>query len=91
MRSASSAVDRASAGPDALALYADVPLRGEDFSTVAEFEVAAGERVSFELVYFPSYEQQPGPSDVLAALRRSTPAGASGRARAATRGPGARR
>ncbi len=69
VRSASSAVV-AVAGPDAVALYADVPLRGEDLSTVAEFEVGPGDRVSFELVYFPSYEQQPGPSDVLTALRR---------------------
>ncbi len=70
VRSASSAVV-AVAGPDAVALYADVPLRGEEFATVAEFEVAAGQRVGFELAYFPSYEEQPGPSDVLTALRRT--------------------
>ncbi|MEA2666527.1 MAG: hypothetical protein QOI11_3471, partial [Candidatus Eremiobacteraeota bacterium] len=63
VRKASSAVV-AVAGPDALALYADVPLRGEDFATVAEFEVGVGEQVGFELAYFPSYEEQPGPSDV---------------------------
>ncbi len=70
VRSASAAVV-AVAGPDAAAFYADVPLRGEDLATVAEFEVGAGERVSFELAYFPSYEEQPGPSDVLTALRRT--------------------
>jgi GH15 family glucan-1,4-alpha-glucosidase len=70
VRKAASAVV-AVAGPDALALYADVPLHGEDLSTVAEFEVAQGEQVGFELAYFPSYEEQPGPSDVQSALRRT--------------------
>ncbi len=70
VRSSSSAVV-AIAGPDGAALYADVPLRGEDMATVAEFEVSAGQRVGFELAYFPSYEAQPGPSDVLSALRRT--------------------
>ena len=59
------------AGPDALALYADVPLRGEDLSTVAEFSVGPGEQVAFEMAYFPSYATQPGPSDVATALRRA--------------------
>ncbi|MBV9027350.1 MAG: glycoside hydrolase family 15 protein, partial [Candidatus Eremiobacteraeota bacterium] len=59
------------AGPDAVAQYADVPLRGEGLSTVAEFWVGPGERVGFELAYFPSYDPQPGPSDVLTALRRT--------------------
>ena len=59
------------AGPDALALYSDVELRGQDLSTVAEFWVGPGERVGFEMAYFPSYEQQPGPSDVVTALRRT--------------------
>jgi GH15 family glucan-1,4-alpha-glucosidase len=59
------------AGPDAVALYADVPLRGEDLSTVAEFWVGPGEHVGFEMAYFPSYEPQPGPSDISTALRRT--------------------
>ena len=60
-----------SPGPDALALYADVPLRGEDFATVAEFEVGAGERVGFELAYFPRTSRAAGPSDASTALRRA--------------------
>src|SRR5947209_1219729 len=55
------------AGPDAVALYGDVPFECDQHSSVAEFEVREGERVSFELVYYPSYEQQPGPSDVFSA------------------------
>jgi GH15 family glucan-1,4-alpha-glucosidase len=59
------------AGPDAVAMYADVPLVGEDLSTVAEFWVGPGDRVGFEMAYFPSYDAQPGPSDVGTALRRA--------------------
>ncbi|MEA2784696.1 MAG: hypothetical protein QOF71_800, partial [Candidatus Eremiobacteraeota bacterium] len=59
------------AGPDALALYSDVELKGQDLSTVAEFWIGPGERVGFEMAYFASYEEQPGPSDVATALRRT--------------------
>jgi GH15 family glucan-1,4-alpha-glucosidase len=59
------------AGPDAVAMYADVPLVGEDLSTVAEFSVGPGDRVGFELAHFPSYDVQPGPSEVGTALRRA--------------------
>jgi GH15 family glucan-1,4-alpha-glucosidase len=59
------------AGPDALALYSDVELKGQDLSTVAEFWIGPGERVGFEMAYFASYEEQPGPSDVATALRRA--------------------
>jgi GH15 family glucan-1,4-alpha-glucosidase len=38
-------------GPDALYLTADVPCRGEDFRTVAEFDVSAGERRRFVLTW----------------------------------------
>jgi GH15 family glucan-1,4-alpha-glucosidase len=67
----SSGTTVAVAGPDAVALYADVPLKGQDLSTVAEFWVGPGERVGFEMAYFPSYAEQPGPSDVLTALRHT--------------------
>jgi GH15 family glucan-1,4-alpha-glucosidase len=59
------------AGPDAAAMYAGVELKPEGLSTVAEFELGAGESVGFELAYFASYEQQPGPSDVASALHRT--------------------
>ncbi len=59
------------AGPDAVALYSDVPLAGQDLSTVAEFWVGPGDRVGFEMAYFPSYDEQPGPSDVVTALRHA--------------------
>lgn len=44
------------AGPDALSLWSDVETRGEDLTTVAEFEVAEGECVSFVLLWHRSHE-----------------------------------
>ena len=49
------------AGPDALTLTADVPFRGENFATVAEFEVSPGEEVGFHLVWHPSHLPAPEP------------------------------
>jgi GH15 family glucan-1,4-alpha-glucosidase len=46
---------RAIAGPDALELRTPVDLRGEDFTTVAEFSVGAGATVPFVLAYRPSH------------------------------------
>jgi GH15 family glucan-1,4-alpha-glucosidase len=43
------------AGPDALSVLTPVPMHGENFTTVAEFEVAAGDRVPFSLSYHPSH------------------------------------
>ncbi|MDG6110419.1 glycoside hydrolase family 15 protein [Dactylosporangium aurantiacum] len=56
------------AGPDAAWLHTPVPLRGEDFTTYADFEVAAGERVPFVLTYRPSHEPKPRPADAVQAL-----------------------
>ncbi len=43
-------------GPDGLLLRAPVPVRGEDFRTVADFEVAEGAELGFDLTWFPSHE-----------------------------------
>jgi GH15 family glucan-1,4-alpha-glucosidase len=48
------------AGPDSLVLRSPVPLRGENFHTVAEFTVEEGQRLPFDLTWFPSH-QQPTP------------------------------
>jgi GH15 family glucan-1,4-alpha-glucosidase len=53
------------AGPDAVWLDTPVPLHGEDFATVAEFEVAAGDRVPFVLTYHPSHQSPPGRRDAV--------------------------
>ncbi len=51
------------AGPDALVLATPVPLRGQDFRTVAEFTVREGESVPFVLVWHPSHTGLPRPVD----------------------------
>ena len=60
------------AGPDRVILSSQVPLRGEHLTTAGEFEVRAGERVSFVLSYCPSYHSLPAPIDADAALRATT-------------------
>ena len=47
------------AGPDALYLHTEAPLRGEDLTTVSEFELREGEAVPFTLTWNASHEQQP--------------------------------
>jgi GH15 family glucan-1,4-alpha-glucosidase len=47
------------AGPDRLLLDTSVSLRGEDMRTVGEFEVKAGQEVSFVLTWTPSYKADP--------------------------------
>ena len=47
------------AGPDALTFRASVPVRGENLSTVAEFNAEPGKRQSFVLTWFPSHHQPP--------------------------------
>jgi len=62
---------RAIGGPDALELYSDVALRGEQWTTVADFTVAAGQRVPFVLVWHPSHRPPPPPLDPEEALRQT--------------------
>jgi GH15 family glucan-1,4-alpha-glucosidase len=45
------------AGPDCLLLRTPVPLRGENFHTIGDFEIAEGDRVPFDLTWFPSHEE----------------------------------
>ena len=59
---------RAVAGPDLIAIRADVPLRGEGLTTVGEFEVAQGERVSFVMTWGPSHLPAPDAIDPVRAL-----------------------
>jgi GH15 family glucan-1,4-alpha-glucosidase len=55
-------------GPDALLLRTPVPTRGENFTTVSEFRVRAGERVPFVLSWYPSHAPPPPELDVEAAI-----------------------
>jgi GH15 family glucan-1,4-alpha-glucosidase len=59
---------RAIAGPDQVVLHSDVPLHGRKLTTVAEFTVAAGQRVHFVLAHAPSHQPSPAPPDPERAL-----------------------
>ncbi|MBI5265398.1 MAG: glycoside hydrolase family 15 protein [Bradyrhizobium sp.] len=50
-------------GPDMTVLRTPVETRGENLTTVAEFEVAAGQTVPFVLTYGPSHLPVPPPID----------------------------
>ena len=56
------------AGPDRLLLDTSVALRGEDWRTIGEFEVSAGDQVAFTLSWTPSFRAAPPPLDAAAAL-----------------------
>ncbi|MGB2622383.1 MAG: glycoside hydrolase family 15 protein [Candidatus Acidiferrum sp.] len=59
------------AGPDRVALRTEVPLRGENFKTLATFTVKEGERVPFELTWHPSYVDEPVELDVEQAIQET--------------------
>ncbi|TAK87122.1 MAG: glycoside hydrolase family 15 protein [Betaproteobacteria bacterium] len=62
---------RAIAGPDMAVLRSPVRLEGEDLTTVARFEVGAGDSVAFELEHAPSHQEVPPGIDCRAALART--------------------
>src|SRR6202140_4620144 len=49
------------AGPDMLRLRSDVELHGENMKTVSEFTVGEGQKISFDLTWYPSHEPEPSP------------------------------
>jgi GH15 family glucan-1,4-alpha-glucosidase len=59
---------RAIAGPDMVVLRTPVDLTGQNFRTVGEFSVAAGETIPFVLTYASSHIPPPDPIDPQAAL-----------------------
>jgi GH15 family glucan-1,4-alpha-glucosidase len=59
------------AGPDMIRLRADVPLHGEDMKTAAEFTVAEGQSVAFDLAWYPSHQREPEPVNVDAAIQKT--------------------
>ena len=56
------------AGPDRVLLSSEVPLRGEGLKTVGEFQVSAGQTITFALSYCSSYLSLPERVDAIAAL-----------------------
>jgi GH15 family glucan-1,4-alpha-glucosidase len=59
------------AGQDMTVLRTPAGTRGEDFTTVAEFEVKAGETMPFVLTYGPSHLDPPKPIDPENALQQT--------------------
>lgn len=59
------------AGQDMTVLRTPVETRGEDLTTVSEFEVKAGETVPFVLTYGPSHLDPPQPIDPEIALQET--------------------
>jgi GH15 family glucan-1,4-alpha-glucosidase len=59
------------AGPDALVLKSAVPTRGEGLTTVAEFEVAAGDRVPFVLTWHPAHVEAPPGVEAASAIEET--------------------
>lgn len=59
---------RATAGPETLHLRTDVPLHGEAWATIGEFDVREGESVPFELNWHRSHESPPPPIDCFQSL-----------------------
>ena len=57
------------AGPDMLSLRTEVPLHGENFKTVATFTVAEGQKVSFDLTWYPSHRAEPLPLNIDEAIQ----------------------
>src|SRR5262245_9797217 len=60
---------RAIAGPDMAVLRSAATMRGENFKTVGEFTVAAGESLPFVLSFGLSHEPPPAPVDPFKKLR----------------------
>ena len=56
------------AGPDSVWLRTPVPVHGENWTTLAEFTVAEGERVPFMLTWHASHRQAPRRIDPVKAL-----------------------
>jgi GH15 family glucan-1,4-alpha-glucosidase len=59
---------RAIAGPDMVVLHTPAALTGQDLTTVAEFDVSAGQAVPFVLTHGPSHLPPPDAVDAEAAL-----------------------
>jgi GH15 family glucan-1,4-alpha-glucosidase len=60
------------AGPNRVRLMSPVPLRGDDWETIAEFTVRKGDRVSFVMSWAPSYEPEMPYVDAEQALSQTT-------------------
>jgi GH15 family glucan-1,4-alpha-glucosidase len=60
------------AGPDHVRLVSAVPMRGDDWETLADFTVRAGDRIGFVMSWAPSHEPQMPQVDAERALTETT-------------------
>src|SRR5579884_1759220 len=60
---------RAIAGPDMVLIRSDIELRGQDLTTIGEFTVEEGDRVSFVMTWGPSNKEPPAAADPDRALK----------------------
>ena len=59
------------AGPDAVQLRSPINLRGEDFRSVGEFEIAEGQSLAFVMTRYASHLGEPRRQDPVALLRET--------------------
>ncbi len=59
------------AGPDMVSVRTAIPLRGENFKTNAAFTVVEGQRVAFDLSWYPSHKNEPPLLDMEKALEET--------------------
>ncbi len=59
------------AGPDMIRLRSDVELHGENMKTVSEFTVAEGQKISFDLTWYPSHVSEPAAVNVETAIQKT--------------------
>ena len=59
------------AGPDMVSLRTQVPMRGENFKTVATFSVSEGQKIPFDLTWYPSHKNEPSLLNVEDAIRET--------------------
>lgn len=59
------------AGPDMISLRSDVELRGENLKTLSEFTVTEGQKISFDLTWYPSHVSEPAAVHVETAIQKT--------------------
>ncbi|CAN5744792.1 glycoside hydrolase family 15 protein [soil metagenome] len=59
------------AGPDMLRMVTPAELHGEDFKTIGEFTVSEGDRIPFDLTWYPSHRPEPKELDPEQALNNT--------------------
>ena len=59
------------AGPDMIRLRSDVALEGHNFKTEAQFTVHEGERIKFDMAWYPSHRSAPARADVEGSIQET--------------------